>query len=317
MEHKTERRIAIGTITRGRPDLLVGLLETYAKMKRPEDDEIAFIVVENEVEKTLGSVIENFDASVPEQVVYENEPNSGIVPARNHVLQIALDQGYDILTFCDDDEKVSETWLVNLIGGLDEGGYDLVSGPLMPEPLEPNLGIWQHALYESATRRDEQAREKNKDPIIAQAQNAATNNWAFRLDFARTHGMRFDVSRGMAGGSDTKFSIDVRRFGGRVGWVPNALVSDRIPSSRLKLGVQYRRTKGRAINSVNLHGKSKGQTLKRVISNVVEAIVLMIGSIVMGPKMFVRAAMKIADAHGRILSLFGGRVDIYAPDKLT
>ncbi len=61
----------------------------------------------------------------------------------------------------------------------------------------------------------------------------------------------------------------------------------------------------------------KGRHLKRVISNVVEAIVLMIGSIVMGPKMFVRAAMKIADAHGRILSLFGGRVDIYAPDKLT
>ncbi len=224
MEHKTKRRIAIGTITRGRPDLLVGLLETYAQMERPEDDEIAFIVVENEVEKTLGTVIENFDASVPEQVIYENEPNGGIVPARNCVLQIALDQGYDILTFCDDDEKVSETWLVNLIGGLDEGGYDLVSGPLMPEPLEPNLGIWQHALYESATRRDEQAREKNKDPIIAQAQNAATNNWAFRLDFARTHGVRFDVSRGMAGGSDTKFCIDVRRFGGRVGWVPNALV---------------------------------------------------------------------------------------------
>ena len=108
MEHKTKRRIAIGTITRGRPDLLVGLLETYAQMERPEDDEIAFIVVENEVEKTLGTVIENFDASVPEQVIYENEPNGGIVPARNCVLQIALDQGYDILTFCDDDEKVSE-----------------------------------------------------------------------------------------------------------------------------------------------------------------------------------------------------------------
>ena len=200
---------------------------------------------------------------------------------------------------------------------MDKGSYDLVSGPLMPEPLEQNLGIWQRALYESATRRDEQAREKNKDPIIAQAQNAATNNWAFRLDFARTHGVRFDVNRGMTGGSDTKFCIDVRRLGGRVGWVPNALVRDRIPSSRLVLGVQYRRTKGRAINSVTLNGKSKGSTLKRVISNVVEAVALMIGSIVMGPKMFVRAVMKIADAHGRVLSFFGGRVDIYAPDKLT
>lgn len=316
MTTRTATKIAVGVITKDRPQMLATLLASYASMIRPEQSVVEFIIVENDSEPSLDAVISDFRASVPEEVLYEVEPEPGIPFARNRVLEIALARGATVLTFVDDDERVSDDWLVKLSGGLLRRELDLVGGPLKIEAAEPTNDPWQLAVLGYLQERA----EKNRRTRAAQVENgtdhelnAYTNNWALRLDFARETGLRFDTALRYTGGSDTALSRSVRTLGGRNGWVPDAFVHDRIPPHRLSLRYFYRRTRDQARNGVQIHQKKTAKVLSLVLPRLIEALALALSSPLTGRRSVVRAVYKVGLTDGRIRGVLGLRSQLYAP----
>ncbi|MBD3677174.1 MAG: glycosyltransferase family 2 protein [Rhodobacteraceae bacterium] len=122
-------RIAVGAITRRRSDKLADLLGSFVRMEIPERTEIKFFIVENDESKASRDVVDGFRTSVAAPVRYDLETEPGIPFARNAVLDAALEEGMDYLTFVDDDETVQIDWLREMITGMKAHGLDLGGGP--------------------------------------------------------------------------------------------------------------------------------------------------------------------------------------------
>ncbi|MEL7176252.1 MAG: glycosyltransferase [Pseudomonadota bacterium] len=311
-------KIAVGVITKDRPEMLGTLLASYASMARPDNAHVEFIFVENDAVASLTEILEAFRASVPEPVFYETEPEPGIPFARNRVLEIALANGADILTFVDDDERVAQDWLVQLSNGLLSRDLDLVGGPLKIEAAAPVSSAWQAAVLAYLQERADKNRRTRSEMVADGTDhelNAYTNNWALRLDFARKTGLRFDNALRYTGGSDTAFSKSVRNAGGRNGYVPDAVVHDRIPAHRLNLRYLYRRTRDQARNGVQIHQKSALKVASLVIPRLLEALILALSSPLTGKRSLVKAVYKTGLTDGRIRGILGLKSQLYAPGK--
>lgn len=87
MEHadchtSRKRRIAIGTVTHNRPQMLERHLLSYSNLKLPENACIDFVIVENNSVKTLTEIIRKFaDQVAQHNVTYLIEPELGIASA--------------------------------------------------------------------------------------------------------------------------------------------------------------------------------------------------------------------------------------------
>ncbi|WP_224823514.1 glycosyltransferase family 2 protein [Cognatishimia sp. MH4019] len=313
-------KIAVGVITKDRAEMLRTLLASYKAMARPAQSSVTFIIVENDSTPNVQTVVDAFAAGVAEPVLYATEPEPGIPFARNRVLDMALEQGADILTFVDDDERVAADWLVLLTAGLMGRELDLVGGPLKIEAAEPTVNRGQEAVLAYLQERAEKNR-RNRTAITAQgadhALDAYTNNWALRLDFARQTGLRFDTGLRFTGGSDTAFSKAVRGAGGRNGYVPDAIVHDRIPLHRLTLRYFYRRTRDQARNGVQIHQKSVLKVMSLVLPRLLEALVLALSSPITGRRSLVKAVYKVGLTDGRIRGVLGLKSKLYAPADQT
>ena len=313
-------KIAVGVITKDRAEMLSTLLASYLLMARPAQASIEFIIVENDRTPNLQSVIDRFAAAVPEPVHYAMEPEPGIPFARNRVLDIALEQNADILTFVDDDERVAADWLIRLTAGLLDRDLDLVGGPLKIEAAVPTVTPWQDSVLAYLQERAAKNR-RNRTAITKSGEDHAldayTNNWALRLSFARKTGLRFDTALRFTGGSDTAFSKAVRAAGGRNGYVPDAIVHDRIPLHRLTLGYFYRRTRDQARNGVQIHQKSALKVLSLAFPRLLEAAVLALSSPLTGRRSVVKAVYKVGLTDGRIRGVLGLKSKLYAPADKT
>ncbi|MFQ6548269.1 glycosyltransferase [Aestuariibius sp. 2305UL40-4] len=312
-------RIAVAAVTHKRPDMFRVLLESFAAMARPDDAEITFILVENGEAATVGDIVEGFRKTVPEEVVFDNEPRPGIPMVRNKALDIALERGFDFMTFVDDDERADDGWLVALVNGVRSRKLDLAGGPLRLEAAD-ETGPWQEAFL---THLRERAAKRNKTRAAAVANgtdnelNIYTNNWCVRLDKVRETGIRFDEALQFTGGSDTKFSRDFASAGARIGWIPDAIVYDRIPARRLTPGYHFRRARDQSTNAYLLNERPMLPTLGQALLRIIEAAFVLIGLPLTGRRAFAKATYKVGYSAGRIRGILGRRSRHYDPEKVT
>ncbi len=310
-------RIAVAAVTHKRPEMFRVLLDSFAAMARPEDAEITFILVENGEVATVGDIVEDFRNSVLEDVIFDIEPRPGIPMVRNKALTIALEQGFDFMTFVDDDERVDQGWLVALTESVKRRELDLAGGPLKLEAAD-EIGAWNEAFL---THLRERAAKRNKTRALAVADgtdyklNIYTNNWCVRLDKVRETGIRFDEGLQFTGGSDTKFSRDLAAAGARIGWVPDAIVYDRIPARRLTPGYHFRRARDQSTNAYILNQKPMGHAIAQSLSRAIEGVFLLIAAPVFGLRHGAKAIYKFGYAVGRFKGILGRRSAHYEPGK--
>ncbi|EJN03553.1 glycosyltransferase family 2 protein [Phyllobacterium sp. YR531] len=245
MKH-TFRRICVGTVTRNRPIMLEALLDSYAKMAIPAGTQLEFVIIENNETATLHDIVERFRAKIPDSIVqYDVEPRLGISFVRNRVLENAISSGCDLLTFADDDEVVTQDWLIQLLAERDASDLDIVGGPVRPAPAE-NVSPWGRMIWNSinkAMHARELASCTTRAKGCAGKLRIATNNWLGKLDFFRSTGVRFDETLGLNGGEDWRLYADAKKIGAKTGWAPLAIVHETIPIERLRLAYQFRRSR--------------------------------------------------------------------------
>lgn len=307
-------RVAVGAVTRQRPAMFSDLLESFAAMERPKDVEVVFLFAENDTEHHVEDVVARFRDRVPEEVRLELEPRPGIPMARNRVLDMALSDGADFLTFVDDDEVVTAQWLAILVSSMKKRQLDLAGAPVRLVAPEGELTGWNRSVLEhlqsrsvNRNRSRERSAQERRDGWI----NIYTNNWILRLAAQRELGVRFDESLQFTGGSDTKFSIDMKAAGARIGWIPRAYVEEPTPQKRLTLPYHFRRARDQATNAVRLSDKGAGKALTQAFLRFIDAILNTVSSVFTGRYGITKAVHKLGIAAGHIRGAFGGRSQHY------
>lgn len=216
-------QLRLAVLTYRRPvDLAVALplLMQQATSVSRNDVRVEILVVDNDPAASARAAVAEAAARSVVALHYEHESTPGIAAARNRALDAAGDA--DLLVFIDDDERPSAHWLSLLLQTYREHRSAAVVGPVVSEfAAEPGRWVTAGRFFVRLRR-----------PTGSAVSVAATNNLLLDLHQVRALGLRFDAEFGLSGGSDTLFTRDLHRRGGRLIWCDEAVVTDVVPASR-------------------------------------------------------------------------------------
>ena len=205
----------VAVLTYRRPADLAAALPLLLEQARSVDPPAAVLVVDNDPDGGARATVGAFAG-----VRYAHEPTPGIAAGRNRALDEA---DTDLLVFIDDDERPAAGWLAALVATWRETRPTGVVGPVVSEfAAEPDPWIVAGRFF-----------ERRRPATGTEVQVAATNNLLLDLAAVRALGLRFDERFGLTGGSDTLFTRQLVRRGGRLVWCAEAGVVDVVPADRL------------------------------------------------------------------------------------
>lgn len=260
-----DARVTVVTLTYRRPDDLREALPLLAAaIGRHSAADL--LVVDNDTEPTARQLIEEFGDP---RVRYVHEPRPGIAAARNRGLSETVDS--EFIVFIDDDERPQPSWLENLLALQRSTGAEAVAGPVVSEftgDLDPWIAAGQFFV-------------RRRHPTGTELEVAATNNLLLVGNFVQRNGLRFDEAFGLSGGSDSVFTRQLIKDGGRIVWCDEAIVVDRVPASRATRDWVVRRAfrmgNTEARSQIHIATSGIGRLRERVL-----ALVRGAGRVVMG-----------------------------------
>jgi succinoglycan biosynthesis protein ExoM len=208
-------RPVVAVLTYQRVPELAALLPVLVGQSRVADPPCDIMVVDNDPEAGAAQAVSQVAG-----VQYVHEPRPGIAAARNRALSEGA--GRSSLVFLDDDEEPVSGWLQALLDLHRRTGAAGVVGPVVSQ-FSQEPGSWIGAGEVFARRRL---------PTGTEVVVAATNNLLLDLVQVQRLGLQFDERFGLSGGSDTLFTRQLTRAGGRLVWCDEALVVDNVPPDR-------------------------------------------------------------------------------------
>jgi succinoglycan biosynthesis protein ExoM len=201
---------------------------------------VSILVVDNDPEQSAMPLREELAGSCDLRIVHE--PTPGIVAARNRALDECTDA--DVLVFIDDDELPQDGWLRSMLATWERTGAAAVAGPVVSTFEEqPDPFVVGGAFF-----------VRRRLPTGTELDVAATGNLLLDICQVRRAGVRFDSRFALSGGSDSLFTRELHRRGGRMVWCDEAVVTDVVPASRANRSWVLRRAvrTGNTISRVEL-----------------------------------------------------------------
>ncbi len=206
-----------------RPDGLRDLLYSLTKLSGAAGIEI--VVVDNHADGEGAAVCDSLPADYPFRVYAQVEPQAGISPARNAVVNKALALQPQFLAFLDDDEKPSQDWLSELLRVQRETGADVVGGPTLSEFPEDADETQRNNPYFGADLGIEDG---------AACQLQAAGNFLIKADVIKSMAPTFfHPAFAQSGGEDLAFFTQLAKQGASMRWAANAIVHETVPANRL------------------------------------------------------------------------------------
>ncbi|SDI78080.1 Glycosyltransferase, GT2 family [Frankineae bacterium MT45] len=216
--------VLVAVCTYQRPQQLEDLLDSLAPAIAGHDARV--LVVDNDSKPSAEDLVAAHGIGAE----YLHEPVAGIAQARNAAMGRMNEA--EFIAFLDDDETVDPDWLARLMDALQTYGTDVVTGPvvsLFPSGAPAWIvdgGFIQRTRMASGTR----------------VELAATNNVLMRVATLNRIGVTsFDTEFSRSGGSDSEFFWRLRRKGGTIAWVDDAVVSEEVPLERLTFRWVFKR----------------------------------------------------------------------------
>ncbi len=307
--------IAVAVLTYKRTDLLEKFLSAFAEMKRPDNSQIALIVIDNDASGSAETLVADWRDRIGD-VHYFVETRRGIPVARNRALDEALGLGAHALCFIDDDEYPDGDWLVHLVGQWRRTGAHLIGGPVEVAEAMGSASTWQRFVNSSlAARMKRKNRTTAARALTGGRYTVVTNNWLCDLDWQRRTGVRFDEDMLDTGGSDTAFFRAARSEGAVADWSPEAVVYETMTNDRLSLSYQFFRGASQSNNHFRMKRSSVSVPLA-VTTVLVAALRFILAALLMvipiyGVASPVIASRSLGWSVGRVRALFGSRSTLY------
>lgn len=210
--------VVIAVLTYLRPDGLDAILTALIDQARSVPNPVTVLVVDNDPAGSAMARADEFDASL---VRFVHETTPGIAAARNAALRSAADER--LLVFIDDDERPQDGWLKNLIECWTRYRSAAVAGPVISSFTgEPDPWIIAGRFF-----------VRRRLATGCTTSVAGTGNILLDLDFVRLHDVRFDERFSHTGGSDSLFTMQITRAGGKIVWCDEAVAVDVVPPERM------------------------------------------------------------------------------------
>jgi GT2 family glycosyltransferase len=205
-------------LTYKRPTDLAEAIPAILEHTEQQTPPATLMIVDND---PAGSARDAVAAFVDRGVRYLNETRPGIAAARNKALDESPADA--LLVFIDDDERPCEGWLTLLLRTYERFRSAAVVGPVVSEyDTDPEEWITAGRVF-----------DRRRLPTGSVVDVAATNNLLLDLSQVHAIGLRFDEEFGLSGGSDSLFTRQLHRSGGRLIWCDEAVVIDKVPVGRL------------------------------------------------------------------------------------
>jgi ATP-binding cassette, subfamily B, bacterial MsbA len=310
------RRIVVAVLTFQRPDTLATLLAAFAEIEQPADAAVTLLIVDNDAAASARTTVEAWLPRIP-GLAYVVEPRAGIPVARNRALDEARAAGADALCFLDDDEYPDRRWLVELVACWQATDAELIGGPVRVAAPPALATGWQRLVNASlAARARRKERDAAHDAARGRCRTIVTNNFLCDLRFAAHHGLRFDETLLVSGGSDTDFFRRAVAAGCRTAWCPRAIVHEIVETDRLSLRYQFRRGAFQSLNHFHMKRRPLTPWLALVtlataaLRGVLGVMLLVVP--VYGAGSLVMAVRSLGWAAGRVAALRGARSTLYA-----
>ena len=225
--------VSIVLCTYNRCQTLKRALESVAALQMPKTVSWHILIVDNNSKDETRKVAESFCLRDPEHFRYVFEPQQGKSNALNRGVREASG---DILAFIDDDVTVEPDWLFELTKPLADGQWAGTGGRVfLPEGFSPPDWIapeGHHSLLSILANFD-----MGPEPCVL-SKPPIGNNMAFRKAVFNSYGL-FRTDLGPKPGSeirheDTEFASRVMKDGGKILYVPSAVVHHEVEERRLK-----------------------------------------------------------------------------------
>jgi GT2 family glycosyltransferase len=213
----TDPSVVIAMLTYRRPDDLRAAIPALLDQINSAEIEATVLVVDNDPD---GGAMPMAQELTDPRLRFVHEPSPGIAAARNRALSEAADE--DVLIFIDDDERPEPKWLTNMVATWQRTGAAAVVGPVVSAfAEEPDEYITAGRFF-----------VRRRMPTGTAIDVAATNNLLLDLGQLERTGIRFDERFSATGGSDTLFTRELHRHGGKMVWCDEAVVIDVVPATR-------------------------------------------------------------------------------------
>ncbi|RJE78712.1 glycosyltransferase family 2 protein [Paracoccus sp. JM45] len=223
-------RVLIGICTFRRAELA----DTLASLEglTPCGLPVAIAIADNDGQPSARDLVEGIATRHAMPVTYLHAPQTNISIARNALLDHARATGARFLVYLDDDETVEADWLMHLVQTLEDTDAGAVLGPVRAH-YQPTAPAWMdHA------RAHDTLPVFDKNGVIT---SGYTCNVLIDLADPAVEHLRFNPSRGRAGGEDSAFFADFLAAGGSISFAPKAMVHETVPDDRARLAWLLRR----------------------------------------------------------------------------
>jgi len=240
-------KTVICVCTYKRPDGIRLLLDALTQLHDAKDNgtktecasSIEICVVDNDAAGEGAQVCNNLAADYPFSVHAMVEPQAGISPARNAVVNHALTLNPAFLAFLDDDERPEPQWLNELLRVQSTTGADVVGGPTLSEfPDNVSDDVKQNPYFGADLGFSDMQR----------CQLQAAGNFLIKADIINTMAPTFfHPAFAQSGGEDLAFFTQLAKNGATMHWAANAIVHEAVPANRLTQSWM----KSRVINIAN------------------------------------------------------------------
>ncbi len=247
-----------------RPEGLRQLLESLTTLSATEGMEV--VVVDNHADGEGAAVCAQMPSNYPFKIHASIEPQAGISPARNKVVNTALTLEPTFLAFLDDDERPSIDWLSELLRVQKSTNADVVGGPTLSEfPSDVDESIKQNPYFGADLNIAD----------MAACQLQAAGNFLIKADvIAPMAPTFFHPAFAQSGGEDLAFFTQLAKQGASMHWAANAVVHEAVPESRLTQSWM----KSRVVNIAN----SRVRVMQMLDPGVLPAVVRGLKTVALG-----------------------------------
>lgn len=291
-------QIQIAICTCRRPRMLRDCLKSIFKMRLPEQYLVSVVIIDNDNTPSAKTTVNEAIAIAPIDIHYVSEPNRGIPIARNRAIGYALEHGINFLVFIDDDEQVTQNWLINLVNYAEKKGGDAVIHGQVISKLPPRTPNYLMPFF-----------SKRLLPTDTPMGTCATDNVLIPLRLIARHNLRFNETHPLSGGTDTLFFSAAHKCGIKIYSCTEAIVHETIPPSRASLRWlsqrKYRIGLGRATRLFDKKTNRSLIILRSSIRIILKSISSLLYLIFGKRKKSIKSWLKTCQAAGTISGLLG------------
>ncbi|PSR52885.1 glycosyl transferase family 2 [Adhaeribacter arboris] len=219
-------RVLIAIITFKRPRGLKHLLKTLQSQEVSDAIQVEILVVDNDCTGETPKIIAELASTASFKLNLVEEPENGIVSARNKAVDFFLQTSFQALVFIDDDEWPSNTtWLQTLVNTQIQTQADIVTS-LVHVIAKDSSKKWVEKVLDYGSHI-----KKNVGPT----NRFYTNNLLLMRRVLEVINPAFDIRFAFTGSSDLHFCIKCRQAGFKAVFTPDAPVQEYYPISRSSL----------------------------------------------------------------------------------